>query len=510
MAENYDELSDAELWKLTTSDDKKDRAEALMELSWRLYQQRDFSESLSAVATARALFIELEMPSSEARAGLIESRGLIAREDYSEAISLLERTIELYRTYASEAELADAISLQAQAYACVEDGEKAEKHFRAALELYRSNNRPTSAGIIALDLGDLLGGMSRQSEALVTFHDALAIFQGGSDLVGSGRAHDRIAAALIDLGDIDVALDHLREALRIFEYIEDAPRWTWAQYRLGWTLVTKGQNAEAIPLLKEAARWYKEQGNYSRAADADTQLAHALTNEGNEIEAREIYRRTRAVYAGLGQEHSARIADGNIAASLARTGEVEEAVELYRRLLAQSRETEDGYLIRGISVRLANSLRDLGTFAAYEEAIAILDASPVEDWGDSIGDKVFQLDAYRGTYLDMANEAKAEEYANKILEYGVEPGFMGYTANAYRTIGILEHDRGNSELSKSYIAQAIALYLADGSDGTARELSQRLMPTGSPAQGTDILRPESTAADGNSIAGQPELDFGGE
>jgi tetratricopeptide (TPR) repeat protein len=507
MAELSDDVSDATLWKLTTSDDKQERAEALLELAKRKQDKDQLVESLSEAATARELFAELAMPGSEARAGWLEARALHAQDNCAEVIAVLERTIELYRSYAGEVELADTIRLQAQAFVCLNRCDEAEQSYRAAIELYRSNGGYTAAGICALDLGDLQGSNNHQTDALVTLQESLAIFQEGSDLIGSGRSHDRIAAALIDLGNIAEATEHLREGLRIFEYIEDAGRWTWAQYRLGWALVSQGQKTEAIPLLKEAARWYKEQGYYARAADADTQLAHALTNEGSEAEARDIYRRTRAVYSGLGLEHNARLADGNIAASLVRTKEHDAAIVIYRKILEQAHANDDQYLVRAISVRLANALRGLNTFAAFEEALTILDASPVDGWGDSISDRVFQLDSYRALLSEMGRDAEAEDYANRILSFGVEPGFMSYTANAYRALGLIEHDRGNIEESKALIAQAIALYLADGSDDSARELSKRLMPTGS-AQGTDVLRPESNTTEGAGSSNQHEPDFG--
>jgi tetratricopeptide (TPR) repeat protein len=512
MAANMDETSDAELWQQASSENKQERAEALIEIAYRKQERGEVGQSLSAAGTARVLFAELDMPAAEARAGWFEARAHFEHEVYESVVEVLNRTIELYRTYAGEVELADAIFLQGQAYACLVMAHQAEEAFKNALELYRSNGRFTLAGIAALDLGELQGGLGRQRDALATLRDCLTIFQEGSDLVGSGRAHDRIAAALIDLGEIDDAIEHLREALRIFEYIEDAPRWTWAQYRLGWTLVTRGKDDEAVPLLTEASRWYKEQGYFGRAADADNQLAHALTNQGKEAEALELYRKTRAVYAGLGLSGNARWVDGNIAANLLRANEPEEALVIYRRLLAESKEADDHYLVRAVSVRMANALRALETFEAFEEALQVLDASPVEEWGDGRTDTVYQLDAYRGVYLDMGNMEKAEEYANKVLDFGVESGFMSFTANAYRTLGTIEHDRGNADKAKVLVAQAIALYLAAGDDTKARELSQQLMPGGGASSGADILRPAVETPEGSASASagssDPELDFG--
>jgi tetratricopeptide (TPR) repeat protein len=484
-----DELSDDELWELAGSQDKDERAQALLRLAVRMQVSGSVEESLSQASSARELFIELGSEENEARSGYYEARAHFEAGNYAAAIAVLERTIDLYRVYASEVDLAAAISLKAKSCRDLKHLDQAKENFSIASNLYASNGSYTAAGICALEVLEIQGREGHQTEALATGNRALEIFRDGSDLIGVGRAHDRIAASLIDLGDIYTALEHLREALRVFTYIENEYYSAWANYRLGWALVTVGQNAEAIPLLETASRWYKDNENYSAAADADTQLAHALANEGKEEQARELYLTTKAIYAGTGRPEGARLADGNIAASLARSGMYTDSIKIYRRLIDEGREVEDGYLVRAISTRLANCLVELQTFETAEEALRILDAVPVEDWGDSRFDRVFQLDSYMNTNSFLGRVDEVERYAKAILEFGIEAGFISYTANAYKLLGLIEFDRGNEEGSNALIAQAIALYLADGSDETARELSNRLLPTSVPA--TDVLLPEN-------------------
>lgn len=482
--------TDAELWELAGSQDKAERAQALLQITMRMQAHGEVESSLSQASSARQLFIDLEMEYDEARAGFYEARAHFESGNFDSALKVIDRTIELYRVYASEVDLAAAISLKAKAQRDLKLRAAAQENFQIACNLYASNGSHTAAGICALEVLEIQGADGRQSEALITGRRALEIFQEGADLIGVGRAHDRIAASLIDLGDIYTAIEHLREALRVFLYVEHDYYSAWGQYRLGWTLVTVGQNTEAIPLLEAASRWYKDNQNYTSAADADTQLAHALTNEGKEEQARELYRTTKAIYAGSGNPEGARLADGNIAASLARSELFEEAIAIYRRLIDEGRAANDGYLVRAISTRLANSLRELSTFEAAEEALDLLNAVPLEDWGDSRFDRVFQLDSYMNINSFLGRIDEVERYAHLILEFGIEPGFISFTANAYKLLGLIEFDRGNENLSNSLIAQAIALYLADGSDETARELSNRLLPTSAPS-GTDVLLPEN-------------------
>lgn len=505
MGHDFGEMTEAQLSEIIAGEDQSQRGYALMEMAWRMRQARDFVQEGSYAAAARDVFHAQELPLDEGTAALIESRSMRTQNKYEAGLAAADVAIAIFREYGRERQLGDAFAARA---ACLEeldrDDEAEVSYFDAANMLVEAEFF-TGAGISLLDAGEIQGRTDRISDSLATFQRALKVFTDGSDLVGVGRAHDRIAASLIEMGQLDDALIHLREALNLFEYVENEFYRVHAKYRLGWTLVSRGDTDEAIPLLSDAAAHYKRIGDFGKAAECDFQIAHALSATGRFSEAEDLYRKTRAVFVGAGRESDARLAEGNLAINLGRQGRHAEAVDVYRKVIAQAQEADDAFGYRGLITRMANDLRFLDTFDAVEEAITTLDLSPVEDWGDHTYERVLQLDSYRAAHAWLGHDDEAEKYAKAILDFPVESSYLSHVAGAHRTLGQIAEKRGDKAEADRLIAQAIALYLADGEDDTARELSQRfLIPGGTVV--SDVLRREGDSPSPQEDPATGEID----
>ncbi len=483
---DFDELSDKELWDLTADEDELIRAEAFANIANRLFGRGEFAEAVSPASAARELFHKLDRPELEGTSAYLEGCVFLANNRNLEALESLNRATELYRIYATEEMLADAVRKQAEALIAEEDFDNATEAYESAIRLYESNNRHTLAGICALDLGESQGRRGLQVQALQTFRESLRIFKAGGDYIGSGRSNDRIAAALIDLGDLEEAITHLRESLNIFDYINDELRVAYSQYRLGWTLVSSGENEEAIPLLREASFTYKKHEKFGNAANADTQLAHALSAIGDDEDAIGLYRKTRSFFDAAGDMSSAYIADVNAAAKISSQNP-NEAIAIYRRVIAGAEEIDDQYLVRAAKVRMAETLCKLDESEHYQEAISLLETTSVDDWGQDLTQRSRHLNALAYTLIELGRDEEAEPLLTEVVSLGLESGFLAESAEANRMLALIESDRGNEQKSNELVAQAIALYLAAGEDETARGLSKRLLPSAVPTP-QDILR----------------------
>lgn len=486
-----EELSEAQLWELTADEDEVVRAEAFMDLATKMHARGSYAEAVGPAAASRELFAKLDRPFDEGRASFIEGIVLQDAGREGEALAPLVRATELYRIYASEEMLADAIKKQADVLLELNRLEEAHEAFQSAIRLYESNGKYTMAGISALDLGESQGGENQQDKALETFVEALRLFKEGGDYIGSGRAHDRIAAALIDLGNLEDAISHLRESLNIFEYINDNLRIAYSRYRLGWTLVTYGDFGQAIPLLRQASQMYKERNKFLDAAQADTQLAHALAAISQEDEALALYSQTRSLYDASGKVHDALIADVNAAGRLVGR-DVLAAIDIYRRVMPVAKETDDQYILMASIVRLAEALCKLGESENYAEALELLNSISPDDWGHDLAQRSRHLNVLAYTLIELNRDDDAEVHIRQVLNLGLESGFLSESAEATRMLGLIEQARGREESSNQLVAQAIALYLAAGEDEKARTLSHRLLPTATPTP-QDILRSESPA-----------------
>lgn len=493
------EYSDEELWGRTTSEDPFRKGMALLELAQRYYDRRDWDRCLSAAAAARETFNTNENFSEEARAAYFEGLALYRADREEEALSAFQRAAELYRTYASEVELADALNFQGLCYLYLKRIEEMEEPMSSAIALYEGNNKHGAAGFSCLELGESFGRQERQTDALEIFQKCLVNFQKAGDVIGSGRAHDRIAAALIDLARMDEATDHLRQALQIFEYTENEFWWTKAQYRLGWTLVIQNEYAEALPLLEAASRWYKKNEDFVRAADADSQIAHIYGNSGREADARTIYRTVQSVYEAAGQKESASTVEMAFATSLADAGEIHEAIKTFRRMLKRKHVKNDKWLERSVSRRLAGQLLLIGGPETSKEGLMLLLETSPDDWGDNIPERAAHLAATAEAFLHLEQFDEAEKKARAVLEIGAESTYRHHTAASYKVLSdVAERRDHNRDLAEDLLSRAIALYLANGDDAQARELSQRLLPDASttPALEQWVLFPEPPSLSG--------------
>jgi tetratricopeptide (TPR) repeat protein len=234
----------------------------------------DYFLSVVDAGSARQLFNEVGDTFNEARSGYIEATGLYRKDDNDEALAAVDSALELMNSLLNEVDIAFALRLRSQVLQSLKRRDEAAITLRNAMELFESNDLKSMAGICALDIGEIHGSADRLREALETFEKALELFIAESDLVGTGRAHDRIASALISMGNFDEAIVHLRESLHTFEFINEESRIAYAQYRLGWTLVSNGEHIEAMPLLEQASQWYKAASRWGDAADVDHQIAH--------------------------------------------------------------------------------------------------------------------------------------------------------------------------------------------------------------------------------------------
>ena len=488
MGEDFDELSIDELWALTTEGNETEtRAKALIEIAVRARRESNFQDALSAAQAAGDLYAQLDETLEVGRSSYFAGTLCNQLERYEDALEALDRAIEIYRVNATEIMLADAIRAKADALMFLDRLDEAYAERVSAVALYESNEAYTPAGIVSLDLGEAFGRAGAQTKALEHFKEAFRIFQLGGDLIGAGRAHDRIAAALIDLGNLSEAISHLRDALAIFQYIEDESRLTYSKYRLGWTLVTFGENEEALIWLEQAVAEHKANRRFTQAAQADVQRAHAMGSMGRNDEALAIYRAVRAVFEGAGEHEDAYITDVNIAAKLMEAGDLFSAEESLHRAIRGAAELEDEWLDRAARVRLAELYFQREQFDSALSTIALSDP---EAWGENLEQKTRHLNIQARVLSALGRDEEALPLVERVIDLGLAQGHLAESASAYEQLANIWRGSNKPEVDQ-VVAQSIALYLAAGFDEKARELSKLLMP-GESNPAAQILRREES------------------
>lgn len=497
--QDFDDRPEAELWELATSEDAADRAAARVSLSKHAEAQGNLSDAFELANAARTEFHSIGADLDEGMVCFHSANLLLRMERNEDALAVITDAVTLYRSSAREEWLADALRRQADCYLQLDNDEGAYDSFESAIALYSSNDAFSLAGICCLDMGQQMGMSNDTQKALTTFARALELFQKGKDHIGSGRAHDRIAAALIDLGDRAAALVHLREALNIYTYTGDVPRIAYQQYRLGWTLVTEGENDEAIPLLRQSAAWHKANGDFAKAAEADTQLAHGLSAIGEMDEAMTLYAQVRSYYDAIGDFYNACISDVN-AASRMMTTDLPLSITMFKRALSVAETLDVEWIVRSTVLRLADTLLMVETPESDAEAWDVLQTIEVDPSTDTIVDWSWHVVTVATALIRQDRFDEAEPLLREVIELSGEPGILAHRATAHVLQAEIEAHRGESAAERDMLVLAISLYLAAGEDSKARRLSQRLLPA-STAPNRNLVR--SDAMDSNDDHHEP-------
>ena len=380
---SHDEMSDEELWDRTRSDDVSDRADSLMELASREQAIPDWEMAKSLYGSAADLYRDLEKENSLGHA--IYSLGYCQYRlgEYEEAIRSLAASLQLGQEIIDSKVIAYSAGPLADSYSANGEPDKAIEFYEIAVDAFVEIEVETLAGINALAMGELHGIANRQTRALECFIRAFNIFQTGGDAIGAARAKDRMASCLIELGDYDQAVVHLKESHEVFEFSEVVDRATYALYRIGWTLNLAGKYLQAELPLREAAGAFRQAAEWSRAALAETQLAYSLIFRDLETEnnyGQNLLNRAATYFEFAGELQNAWQVNSIKAELLAIRGDLAAAVVIWKDILDQATENGDDYFVRSARVNLAECLLEQGETMSAREQLAEVD---VASWGQN-------------------------------------------------------------------------------------------------------------------------------
>ena len=235
--------------------------------------------------------------------------------------------------------------------------ETAISNFEDAIGLSISAGQERRAADFAMEHGELLGQLGRQSQALERFEWACSLYRGNEAVRAVAKADDRAAACLIDLGRLDDALGLLRNVLAVAEMTNDTAFQTHARYRLGWTLQLADNYEEALEYLSKARDGYDDLDDILGAAKCDQVAASVLGQINREDEALDLFRRCPCcLRRSRGRPLRDRGRGKHVGHSQGSREENAACVELCRTAYARAMALVDSYLIRSLASRFAEAL----------------------------------------------------------------------------------------------------------------------------------------------------------
>jgi tetratricopeptide (TPR) repeat protein len=379
----HDEMPEEELWERSRSEDLVDRADSLMELANRARNRDEYQVAKNLYGSALDLFVEL---GKETDAGIANySFGYCQYRllEYEEALESLTASLKRGQEFNDSRTIAFSAGPLADSYAALGRIDEAIAAYDLAVDTFVEIEEQFQAASNCLSLGELHGIEGRQTRALECFVRAFNICQSGGDAWGSARAKDRMASALIELGDFDQALMHIKDSLEIFAFMGRDERVAHMNYRLGWTLNLASRYLQAEAPLRLAIAWFREHEDWSRAGLVEVQLAYSLIYRDLEADhtlAQGLLDRAAVYFDAAGEQVNVLMANSVTAERLMNEGSFVAAAALWRDILNRAVSYKDGYSARTARASLAECLFEIGEHTEAKRVFLEIDAT---EWGEN-------------------------------------------------------------------------------------------------------------------------------
>jgi len=332
------------------------------------------------------------------------------------------------------------------------------------------------AAVAQLEIIELLGFLDRQDEALAATDAAMEFAEDAEDPSLPIRINDRAAAALIDLGEYDLALVRLREALSASEYVNDTAKINYQNFRLGSTLVLRGKFAEALEFLDHASEAFREADRLQDVVQTDLSRiecfyalgrngeAQALLTQLESVTKPERFIRTRAAALILRAE------------VLASEGNYTRADELLAEAFILGGEVDDELLMTKVRIYRAEALVDIQKFSLALDQLTDLD---VDEFGQNrvLRARLLAVRAAARRAIE-SDSTLAELDIHECLALGGAIGFARAHGRCYEQLSIIRQSEGRSADAKTLQSHATAVYLRAGLTALAEKSASLLLPDG--------------------------------
>lgn len=378
---DFNELTTKELLEAIKSPDLEIRGDALYELGDRSRLNENWEEARSYFDAALQVYTDAKRTHEILRTSYALGFCMYRLQDYKAALNHLGYSLHHARQENNARTIGFSAAPMGDCHASLKRFDEAIEMYELAVGAFEEIEDSFQAGFNSLALGELYGQTGKQSKALECFVRAYNHFQTDGDANGAARAKDRMASALVDLGDFEQALHHLHDALKVFELIEEEERAAHTNYRISWTLNLAERHTEAEPYIRKAISFYRSNKHWSEAALAELQLCESLMLRdpaAENPEASQLLSRIIAYFESVGEQANVITSNALIAEKLTMQGSYKEATAAWNEILQESIGLYNPYFIRMARLNVAECLSLQGNFK--EAAAELSKISP--DWGE--------------------------------------------------------------------------------------------------------------------------------
>jgi len=294
-----DIITEEMLWERIPETSGLERANTFYELSARIYARGQYDEALALAETARDIYAELG-PTVPAD-GLAQAYSAIGYnlnqlKRNSEAAHAMGKAVELLRESKSPLAIDLACTLGEWCFGA-KDYEKTIECMRECVQEHLVDGNESGAANDLHLIGCAHRELNQHKESLEAFREARAIFKTLKEVINVARCDQKIAHALIELGDADSALIAAQKSLDVFSTAHDHRRETYSLLELGKAQILSGESEEGLETLQRVLEVAtdSEWKDFDFIVEIERRIATVMRTLGREDEAEEIDRRLSAI-----------------------------------------------------------------------------------------------------------------------------------------------------------------------------------------------------------------------
>jgi class 3 adenylate cyclase/tetratricopeptide (TPR) repeat protein len=236
---------------------------------------------------------------------------------------------------------------------------EAEKHYRHAMELAETTDRPDIVAAGQRQLGDLLMYTHSYTESVTWLQRALDGFNRLGDLAGVSRTMERMTFALFRQGEYADTLAMGRLHLSMATGAADLPGMSAALNHIGLAHLNTGNLEEALDHLRRSLKTAERSGDRQCTLHAASNLGWASLRAADHVQAIASYRQALDVAGDIGARHAVNVIVGNMAEIYREEGDFARARACAMRSLRVAIELGDPSSV-------ADQVAGLGAIAAAE------------------------------------------------------------------------------------------------------------------------------------------------
>ncbi len=287
------------LWERIPETTGLDRANTFYELSARIYARGQYDEALALAETARDIYAELGpiVPAD----GLAQAYSAIGYnlnqlKRNSEAAHAMSKAVELLRESKSPLAIDLACTLGEWCFGA-KDYEKTIECMRECVQEHLVDGNEAGAANDLHLIGCAHRELNQHEKSLEAFREARVIFKNIKEVINVARCDQKIAHALIELGEGESALAAAQKSLDVFSTAHDHRRETYSLFELGKAQILTGEEDEGLDTLQRVLdiATESEWKDFEFIVEIERRIATVMRSLGRIDEADEIERRLASV-----------------------------------------------------------------------------------------------------------------------------------------------------------------------------------------------------------------------